>query len=428
MNWKHRLDDSMEQIYEFLYHATFHVNGSSSPGVPLMSSFKTNNDLFESDTLISLTGDTKNIVTMRELVALAATHSVYMMSMYDFEDGIDGIKSSASYPVRSFVKNEVNKVKKSDENGPTPRIIVNESVVTQLATYSVYCDVYPNFKKDLGESSICLGIGFTKAKVLSVVNKFERDRGGRYPAVSNDVSGWEQGFSFELFLFVVCTYFRCFTNRNAKLLRFLINYAVCKADCIYVMPNGECVRKKYAGLMPSGILLTAVFNSIARFLLSILMGCWGVFMGDDACEYTPNPSRAAEEAEKMGVNIKKDVQRPDGTWEINIIPLTVDVDNKHILIDGLQFCSATLHTDGLCTPTDSSLVKSLYKAIAYKGITYTQAVQCNTVRCTTDNAFNQLLANADRIHKAALRAGIDVEYNPDEVINFGIPLPYVLQD
>lgn len=418
----------MEDLYAFLYESTFHLNRDSSPGVPLMATYKTNGDLFDSKIRISLSGDTDNIVTMRELVALAALHSIYVMSTQDIEDGIHGIELSASFPVRAFVKNEVNKLKKSDDNGRTPRIIVNESVVTQLATYAVYYDIGQNQVKSLGESSVCLGIGFTHDKVLSVVRKFETLRGRKYPAVSNDVSGWEQGFSFQLFLFVVCTYCRCFVNGNFKLLRFLINYAICKADCVYVMPNGECVIKLWAGLMPSGILLTAMFNSIARFLLSILMGCWGVFMGDDACEYTSDPHRSALEAESMGVNIKKDVVHADGTVERNIIPLTYEVEGEHRLLDGLQFCSATLHEDGLCTPSDGSLVKSLYKAIAYKGITYTQSVQCNTVRCTTDKAFRQLLDNAARVCEAARRMGIEVEYHPEEIINLGVQPLYTLLD
>lgn len=422
----------MEGLYNFLYESTYNINRDSSPGVPLMSNFKTNGELFDSPVRISLTGDCHNIVTMRELVALAALHSVYIMSTEDLKDGIDGFAQSASYPVRPFVKNEVNKLKKADQNGRTPRIIVNESVVTQLATYAVYCDAYPNQKKELGESSVCLGIGFTPAKILKVIDRFERLRNNEFPAVSNDVSGWEQGFSFQLFLFVVCTYFRCFTNANNKLLRFLINYAICKADCIYVMPNGQCVRKKVAGLMPSGILPTAVFNSIARFLLSILMGCWGIFMGDDACEYTPDPVRSAREADDMGINIKQDVSKDDGTIEHNIIPLTVEIDGRHELVDGLQFCSATLHVDGRCTPADGSLLKSLFKAIAYggggKGITYTQAVQCNTVRCTSDKAFSQLLLNAERVYAAAVRKGIDIEYNPEDIINLGVQHPYVLID
>lgn len=384
------------------------VNMDSSPGVPFMHYHVSNGMLFDSDNRHSICLDYTS--TMRDIVIDTALWIAYKMSTMYYESAEQAIADAVAFPFRPFIKGEATKSKKTNANGPTPRLIINTSIPCMLASYLVYNDMHPNSKRLVGDSPITLGFGTSRKTVSKVVGSFEKARDEKFPAVSNDVGGWEQGFSFQLMLIAVRIYYESFQNKSTNLWRFLYNYSLLCADCYYVMPDGEIVRKLLSALMPSGILFTAIFNSLARNFLSRVMGCYGIYMGDDACEYTADPKRAADIALSVRLNLKVDEQ----------ITLTHEVDGKHKLLDGLHFCSAVLYPDGSHSPTRSSLYKSVLSAFTgLRKSTYQELVEANTVRCTTRESFEELCDIAQSLAAQYKALNGSVLFDRGLVRNFG---------
>jgi len=175
------------------------------------------------------------------------------------------------------------------------------------------------------------------------------------------------------------------------------------------MPDGELVQKLVASLMPSGILFTAIFNSLARFFLSRVMGCYGIYMGDDACEFTNNPTRARLVGHEIGLNVKLDEE----------IILTKQVGKEHLIVDGLHFCSAVLYADGSHVPTQSSLNKSVVSGLTgLKKATFQEIVEANTVRCNTKEGYDNLIKAATRVADLYRARGGQVDFDPDTVRNY----------
>lgn len=406
------LDRSPEDIRNFLFHCVPSVNPDATPGVPYMFYFPDNKTMFSSDVQFYITPHV--LAPARSIVVDTALWIVYKTSTTQYGCALDAMSDAAAFPFRPFVKGESTKIKKRNANGKTPRLIINTTTANVLASYVVYNDVGLNAKRPIGESPITLGYGVARDTVKSVVHCFESRRKNKYPAVSNDIGGWEQGFSFQLMLIACRIYHACFTNNvgtsGVLLWRFLSNYALLCADCVYVMPNGQLVQKLVASLMPSGILFTAIFNSLARFFLSRVMGCFGIFMGDDACEYTSDPARAAAIAVDVGLNIKVDEQ----------IVLTEPVDDEFRLIDGLHFCSAVLYANGDHVPSDSSLMKSVLSALTgLKKATFQEIVEANTLRCNTQQGYDNLIRTALHIQRLYQANGGSLDFDPDKVRNFG---------
>lgn len=371
-----------------------------------------NRDLFASKDKYAITPDFYQ--TMGTIVIDTALWIVYKTSTKVYGSAVEAINDAAAFPFRPFIKGESTKKKKSNLNGRTPRLIINTTTANVLASYVVYNDIGPNVKRPVGSSPICLGYGIARDTIKAVVNCFESRRNKEHPAVSNDIGGWEQGFSFQLMLIACRIYFACFTNtagQSGKFLwNFLYNYAILCADCVYIMPDGELVQKLFASLMPSGILFTAIFNSLARFFLSRVMGCFGIFMGDDACEYTDDPSNARLVASSIGLNIKLDEE----------VVLTREEEGKHVLIDGLHFCSAVLFATGEHLPTDSSLMKSVISALTgLKKATFQEIVEANSIRCTTTEGFQKLIEAATHIAEVYRKHGGTINFDPTLVRNFG---------
>lgn len=384
------------------------VNMDSSPGVPFMHYYVTNGKLFESEDLYSVCLDYQ--LTMHDIVVESALWIAYRTSTRYYTSAEDAMKDAVAFPFRPFIKGEATKSKKTNANGPTPRLIINTSIPCMLASYLVYNDMFPNSKRVAGDSPITLGFGASKSIVSRVVGSFEKARGERFPAVSNDVGGWEQGFAFQLMLIAVRIYYECFQNKSTHLWRFLYNYALLCADCYYVMPDGEIVRKTLSALMPSGILFTAIFNSLARNFLSRVMGCYGIYMGDDACEYTSDPCEAARIALEVRLNLKVDEQ----------VVLTKEINGKHVLVDGLHFCSAVLYPDGSHSPTRSSLYKSVLSAFTgLRKSTFQELIEANTVRCTTPESFDELCRIAQSLADQYISLNGSVSFDRDAVRNFG---------
>lgn len=379
------------------------VNPDSSPGIPYMFWHTSNASLTASDNKHQILPGV--FLTMREIVINTSIWMTYCMCTKQYNGSMEALADGATVPFRPFVKGECTKMKKKNENGTIPRLIINGSLALTLSSHCVYNDTYPNVKKEVGQSAIMLGFGISKSILQRVFGYFERKRAKKYPAVSNDVSGWEKGVSLQLMLIAVSIYFKCFVNANQSLWNYLVNYAILCCDCVYFMPDGEIVQKVIASLMPSGILLTAILNSICRFFLSLVMGCRGIFMGDDACEYTADPEFASRIAEDVRLNIKADEQ-------------VVLTDDHLELIDGLHFCSAVIYSDGSQSPVDSSLKKSLLSSLSgLKKTTFQDIVQANAIRCTTPDSFNRLLVLADELHSQILDHGLDVDFDPMSVID-----------
>lgn len=412
-NWVHQLDRSPEDIHNFLYHCVPIVNPDATPGVPYMYYYADNRSLFASKIEYYLTPDYG--ARMLDIVVDTALWIVYCTATKSYGDARSAINDAAAFPFRPFIKGETTKMKKKNKNGNTPRLIINTTTANVLASYVVYNDTGPNQKRPIGTSPITLGYGVARDTVRSVVSCFETRRANKYPAVSNDIGGWEQGFSFQLMLIACSIYYSCFTNTSGEsgefLWNFLSNYAILCADCVYIMPDGELVQKKVASLMPSGILFTAIFNSLARFFLSRVMGCFGIFMGDDACEFTSNPERAKDIAQQIGLNIKTDEE----------VVLTSRRGNEYVLEDGLHFCSAILFPNGDHLPNDSSILKSVISALTgLKKASFQEIVQANTLRCNTQEGFDRLIKYALRIQEVYNNNGGNVDFDPTKIHNFGI--------
>lgn len=397
-----------------MFHCIPSINPDATPGVPYMYYHANNRALFSSDMLYYITPEIST--TMKDIVVSTAMWIVYCTSTKHYSDSIAAIHDAAAFPFRPFIKGESTKTKKQNANGNTPRLIINTTTANVLASYVIYNDTGLNNKRPVGTSPVTLGYGVSRETVKSVVNCFESRRDNKYPAVSNDIGGWEQGFSFQLMLIACRIYYSCFTNIGGVsgdyLWNFLSNYAILCADCVYIMPDGQLVQKIVASLMPSGILFTAIFNSLARFFLSRVMGCYGIFMGDDACEYTSDPARAKTIASNIGLNVKADEE----------VVLTEYRDGVHLLRDGLHFCSAVLFPNGDHLPSDSSLLKSVISALSgLKKASFQQIVEANTLRCNTKQGYDNLIKQAIHIQTVYNNHGGNLDFDPALVRNFGDP-------
>jgi hypothetical protein len=133
-------------------------------------------------------------------------------------------------------------------------------------------------------------------------------------------------------------------------------------------------------------------------------------MGDDACEYTDDPTRARQVGHDIGLNVKLDEE----------IILTELVGDEHHIVDGLHFCSAVLYADGSHVPTQSSLNKSVVSGLTgLKKATFQEIVEANTVRCNTREGYDNLIAAAMRVADLYRARGGTVEFDPAKVRNFG---------
>jgi hypothetical protein len=114
-------------------------------------------------------------------------------------------------------------------------------------------------------------------------------------------------------------------------------------------------------------------------------------------------------AHDIGLNVKIDEE----------IVLTQLIDDQHVLVDGLHFCSAVLYPNGDHLPTDSSLIKSVVSALTgLKKASFQDIVQANTVRCTTQKGFDTLCDWADRVVEIYRSHGGDLVFDRTQVRNY----------
>lgn len=373
----------------------------SSPGFPLMHTYSTNAKLLESEDLIELTFSVSgnvmvSSVSMKEIVALAALWQTFTMCTYTFTSGLEAYEMGAVLPNRMFIKNEINPTRKVDAHGcTTPRGIVNESVIAQLSSTLIYPGTLGGFMPVLS-NRMMIGFGVTRDIVAGVV-KFVKNRCGDKAVVSDDIKGFEKNFSAELLALAAGIHSRNLKSHNSKL--YMRNFALTRSDNVYVMPDGEIIRKKVPSLMPSGIILTTLFNCIGRLFLVFKAGGDGIVLGDDCVEWHDEVSFMVFMYIQMGIDIRDIVE----------------------CVDCIKFCSASLYENGDHIPDDSSLFDSFVQALLSK-TNFNMVVGANLDRCLGVEAKSRCYAMADKVAKLAALRGHDCKYVPSDALEIGVPV------
>lgn len=370
-----------------------------------MFKYNSNAKLFDSTDVINIPVLISGVVTdvrmtWTEIVVHDALWQAFVLSMADLESCELGDTALLGLvpPNRVFVKNEINPNRKSDVNGTTPRIIINEPVSAMLCASLIYPGSLGGFKP-LGGSRMMIGYGVTKDNIMKVVNKVETLKYEHSQthlstvAVSDDVAGFERNFSESLFSIAMGTHSRTLSSKNST--NFCRNYSIVRTDCVYLLPHNELVCKLIPALMPSGDLLTTLINCIGRLYLAFRADNDAIVAGDDCIDITDNMDRMVDNYSKMGVQVR-DFELCDREY---------------------YFCSATLKPNGDHIPTESSFVDSFVRAIA-KGESLTQCVTANIPRCIGVDALKLCFDCAERVHRLALKCGLESDYMPSNVVNY----------
>lgn len=381
----------------YLLNQRSSLNGEASPGVPFMTKFQTNSKLFDSTDVIQLNYlvDDEMIeinVSWTEIVVLNALWQAFLLSTCEMDDftGGESYLNGMFPPHRMFIKNEINPNRKSDENGTTPRSIVNLPVSSTLCATLAYPGSIGEFKP-LGSSRMMIGYGVTADNIRKVIRKIEEISVTGKVRVSDDISGFERNFSEQLFAISAGIHSR--TLRSNTSVKFLYNYSTVRTDNVYLLPGGILVRKKTPSLMPSGDLFTTLINCIARLTLARMIGNDAIVAGDDCIDITDDLNVMEDNYKKLGIQVR----------------------DLEVCTDEYYFCSATLRPNGDHIPTESSFVDSFVRAVA-AGESLTQCVTANIPRCIGLEAYQRCFSCAEYVNRLAADCGLNTDWTPLNVV------------
>lgn len=225
----------------------------------------------------------------------------------------DWVRLGLADPVRLFIKDEPHTQKKV--LAEMWRLIQNTSAEDVMADRPLAMPIYRSFTANWREQGVKVGMGNTDDDIRDLCSWFSRIEGRR----SSDVSGWD----WSLLLYLFFATWRVLVRRAgvsedsdwALLLRASFFKAACKLWLIAGDSRvpAHLVAARLLGVWETGSLWTAVFNSVARQTLQILVAAFecpftfstarmnarlsfaivsgvpGAYMGDDAVESWDGP-------------------------------------------------------------------------------------------------------------------------------------------
>jgi hypothetical protein len=193
-------------------------------------------------------------------------------------------------PVRLFIKNEPHPVAKLKQE--RYRLISSCSIIDEIIFGLVFR------RQNFAEIETWMNIPSKPGMGLSLDEQqkavFDHVKPWIDQAVSSDVSGWDWSMRRWVFDLLVETHIILTESGDNGFYSAIVkNLAYCLYTSLFVTSDGRVFKVGFQGIMKSGSLITACWNSRARAMVARLaagleaIGFDCITMGDDCCEKIP---------------------------------------------------------------------------------------------------------------------------------------------
>lgn len=283
--------------YEEVHGHFLFINRSSHPGDPWGQFGSTKGEILD------LYGD-ELIAAVRERIQRLWDNEIFGLTPEEL------VSYGYCDVVRTFIKNEPHSKKKFDER--RFRLISSCSITEELIHSLVYRNGMEveinNWHNCPSKPGMGLSLDSQQELLFNDVKPWLDE------ITSTDVSGWDWNMKRWLFdLIGECHVWQSVGSVEAlaNLSEIVSKTIHCMCNSIFLTSDGRLVDPGVDGIMKSGLVVTAYFNSKGRWICAVLTGSdRAITMGDD-CGEDGKPEGMAARYAVIGIKVS-DIRLPDG--------------------------------------------------------------------------------------------------------------------